>query len=142
MESIHEKTFRLKRLDQNYYSIILSLVIAVIIYFMMTILSIGDIFETNNTNITIIIGRSVVVVYLLVIIFLHSKLYKNIFYQYIIISCLILMTAIAMLNFSSDISIPADFIGLELMYIIVILNHACAASLPMVLFVNICIFIP
>ncbi|OMJ73757.1 hypothetical protein SteCoe_27502 [Stentor coeruleus] len=142
-ESLPEKEFRLKNLENNYYSIMQALLIAACAIFFMTIFSICEWFVLSDyTTEALIILRAVVTIYLIIILSLHSRIYAKLYYPYLIISCLVLMTAIVMLQIHTNINFPADIIGLEIMYIIVILNHASAASLTMVIFVNICIFIP
>ena len=142
-ESEHEKEFRLKRLERNQYSILNSLIIAAVTFALLTVYSISEYLTLGIfSDLALVVGRIVVVVFFVIIILLHPHIYKKLYYPYIIICCLTLTTSMVMLQLANSLSIPADGIGLELMYIIVILNHTCAASLPMVLFVNFCIFIP
>ncbi|OMJ78300.1 hypothetical protein SteCoe_21934 [Stentor coeruleus] len=138
-----EKEFRLKKLTDNYYSIMQALLIAACAIFLMTIFSICEWSVINDyTTTALIILRGIVTGYLIIILSLHSRIYSKRYYPYLIISCLVLMICIVMLHIRADIHFPADIIGLEIMYIIIILNHASAASFPMVIFVNIFIFIP
>jgi class 3 adenylate cyclase len=142
-ESNSEKEFRLKRLDKNYYSILISLAIAIGTLLLMTVFAACE-WEVLGkfTNLIVIISRAVVVAYLIVVMFLHSRIYMKIFYPYLVIFSLLLMIVTVMLQLSFRFDLPQDIIGLEIMYIIVILNHCTSASLPLVLTVNILIFIP
>ena len=142
-ESQYEKEFRLKRLERNQYSILNSLRIAAVTFSLLTIYSIADLTELKLlADLSLVLHRVIVVIFLVVIILLHPHIYKKLYYPYIIICCLILATSMVMTQLSESLSNPVDGIGLELMYLIVILNHTCAASLPMVLFVNMWIFVP
>lgn len=142
-ESDQEKEFRIKKLEKNYYSIMVSLVIAICILLLMTIFSICEWFVLREyTNPAVIISRSIVVIFLGCVLSLHSRIYIKIYYPYLIILSLLLMITTVMLELSYEFKLPQDIIGLEIMYIIVILNHCSAASLPLVIFVSVITFIP
>jgi class 3 adenylate cyclase len=142
-ESIPEREFRLKRLEKNYWSILISLSVATATLCLMTIFAACEWAVLGEyTNEGIIISRAVVVAYLICVLFLHSRIYMKIYYPYLIIFSLVLMIVTVMLQLSFRVNLPQDMIGLEIMYIIVILNHSSAASLPLVLLVNVLIFIP
>lgn len=142
-ETEREKDFRWNRLKTEYNLILTSLIIALVIYCIGLLLSILEYYLLENySNLAIIIGRSVVILYLIIIVYLHHRVYKHLFYPLLIFGVLVLMLIIALFNLIYSTSVPPDFTAIEIMYIIVILNHSSVASLLLVISANIFLFIP
>ena len=142
-ETAREKEFRHNRLETSYQMILMSLIIALITYCINLMLSILQYYLLSDySNIAIIIGRSVVILCILGILLLHHKIYKHLMYGIGIFCVLLLMLVIALFNLIYSTSVLPDFTALEIMYIIVILNHSSGASIILVICANIVVFVP
>jgi phospholipid-transporting ATPase len=142
-ETDNEKEFRIHRLEKNYKAMTMSLIIATSTFLLITIIAISEYYKLNGyASRNLLIIRACVVFFLLVILFLHPRIYKKLYYTYIIVLCLVLMLVAVMVELSECQNIPTEFIGLEVMYIVLILYHISATSLPAILIFNILIFIP
>ena len=106
-------------------------------------LSILQYFYTDDyTNTSMIIGRSIEVALLIIAAFIFRYIYKKSNYYPLINLIFILIYVVAlsyMFNFSS---IPADFIGLEILYIILIICHSTLSKILEKIVIIISIFIP
>ena len=140
--STQELEYRAARLEKNYSSMFFSLIVALVVMFLTLVFSICKLvvlsgFADSDT----IVCRSIVVVYLLVLVIFNSKLYKKPIYPYLNMIFLIFMHIIVMLELVNNPMVPVDFVALEVMYIIVLLNQISAINLFYVVFMNLIIFI-
>ena len=142
-ETAKEREFRLVSLEKNYYSIYLSLLIALVTYTLLLVLTILQYFLTDvYTSVSIIICRSVVVGFVGVLVLLHSSIYKSIVYHFLILGCLGAMHTIPMLNIGENNNLPADTICIEVIYIILLLCHCSQSSILVIFLLNTVIFTP
>jgi phospholipid-translocating P-type ATPase (flippase) len=138
-----EKEYLDIKIETNHNMMLLSSIIACFTYFCMFIFSLVEYYLLQNySNIAIIIGRGVIIIYLIVIIAFRNKLFKVFYYQFIVALVLILMLMVSLFNLIYSTQVLPDFIALEIMYIIIILNHSSSASLGLIITGNFCIFIP
>jgi phospholipid-translocating P-type ATPase (flippase) len=142
-ESEKEKKFRINGLVTTYKVLLYSLIIALITYLCNLAISLFEFYYLSNfSNKEIIIGRGIVIAFIAVIISFHKKVYQYLFYPTLISLVLMIMLLVALLNLIYSTDTFIDFTALEIMYVIVILNHSTGASLFMVLVANICVFVP
>ena len=143
LETEKERKFRIANLDKNYYSIYLSLLIALVTYTLLLLITILQYFFTDAyASVNIIICRSVVVVSMLLLFLLHSRIYKSLIYHFCIVACLGAMHTIPMLNISEAANLPPDSICIEIIYIILLTCHCSESSILVIFLLNIGIFAP
>ena len=142
-ESEKEKQFRINRLVTTYNVLLLSLVIALVTYVCNLVISLFEFYYLKNfSNVAIIVGRGVVIAFIALIILVHRKVYQYLMYPTLITIILLVMLLVALFNLIYDTDLFIDFISLEIMYVIVILNHSTGASLFLVLLANCLVFVP
>lgn len=142
-ESEKEKEFRINRLQTNYKVLLFSLIIALVTYIINLVVSLFEFyFVSNSSNVAIIVGRGLVILFIGVILSFHKKIYLCQFYPQLITGILLVMLLVALFNLIYSTDIFIDFTSLEIMYIIVILNHSTGASLFLVFIANILVFAP
>ncbi|OMJ88945.1 hypothetical protein SteCoe_9054 [Stentor coeruleus] len=174
--SKREKEFQLKRLEGTFAFVFFSLIIATITFSLLLILAILQYFITESfDNEGIIIGKSIIVIYLLIIVSffkfiankiipevnfdrgetimndpyasnerkgLDKKYNRKIIYPILMFPCLCIMMIEIMIYIPYGSSIPSDFIGLEVMYIILLLCHTSEGSIFIISLANTLLFIP
>jgi phospholipid-translocating P-type ATPase (flippase) len=133
----NEIEFRSKRREKNYYSMYLSIVIALFTYILLLVLSIFSYFYTDlYSNNSIIIARGLFVAFLIIPVVFYKRIYKKIYYNILILICLGIMMLVIILELTYKNRLPKDSIGLEILYIIVLLLHASENSLGVIIIWN------
>ncbi|CAG9318515.1 unnamed protein product [Blepharisma stoltei] len=142
-ESENQRLFRIQHMEANYVTVLLGLIAAFITYGLLLVISVlEEEYLHDYSDKDTIIMRSTVVGALFILIIIHLTKNKYRFYQLGAVPVLLLMLATDIyLNFRLK-KINGDYISLEIMYILVILNHASNLSVRMVIFVSLGIFIP
>ena len=142
-ETQKEKNFRLANLDKNYYSVVLSLLIAVISFTLLLVTTILQYIATDvYQNVSIAIIRSILVLCLTLLTAFHGRLYKGIYFRILLLVSIGLLHTVPMLNLSYRSDLPPDLVGLEVFYAILLLYHCSECSILLILIVNIGLFVP
>ena len=122
-------------------SIFLSLLIAIVTFSLLLIITILEFYLISGfTKVEILVMRSVEVGYLILMAIYYNKLYKSIGYSVFMNFGIILMFITIMTEINTN-TFP-DLIGLELLYLIILLYHVSKSGLLFLFIINVTIFIP
>ncbi|CAG9312880.1 unnamed protein product [Blepharisma stoltei] len=142
-ETENQKKFRLEQTLRNYVTVLLGLSTAVIAYGMLLAVSILEAWLLSGySDANISIMRIVIVGALIGLIVIHRLMNKMRFYPLFTIPVLLLMLITVLYSIFDDKKFSDDLIALEIMYIIIILNHASDMPLSAIILVSIGIFTP
>lgn len=122
-------------------SIFLSLLIAIVTFSLLLIITILEYHLISGfTKVEILVMRSVEVGYLILMAIFYNKLYKSIGYSVFMNFGIILIFITIMTEINTN-TFP-DLIGLELLYMIILLYHVSKSGLLFLFIINVTIFIP
>ena len=122
-------------------SIFLSLLIAIVTFSLLLIITILEFYLISGfTKVEILVMRSVEVGYLILMAIYYNKLYKSIGYSVFMNFGIILIFITIMTEINTN-TFP-DLIGLELLYMIILLYHVSKSGLLFLFIINVTIFIP
>ena len=142
-ENNKEKIFWASKIEKNYKTVIVSLAITLTTYTLLFILTILQfIYLKMYPNPSEIIGRGIVIIFLILITVYYHYFPKNTkTYSLGIVLCLSIMHAINMINLYYSQG-PPDFIGIEVMYIILLLCQITLLKISTIMILTTIILIP
>lgn len=137
-----QKIFRIQHTQDVSATVLFGLITALISFSCLLIISIlENEYLEDYSNENIIIMRATVVLCLLLLIVFHKKLINLKYYALLTVPVQTLMLIIDLLSIIYTEKLQDDFVALEIMYIIVILNHTSNISFSFISLMNLGLFI-
>ena len=117
-----EQDFRIQNLEKNYFSVFVSIIIAVVTFVLLLLFNVLQItlFEFSLPYSSLAI-RALALILLGIILLVYKYLYYSNKFMYVFIGTNIVMQLVLFLVISFDNQLPIDLIGLEIVYILMLL---------------------
>ena len=119
----HEHTFREQNLSKDFFSVFVSIVISIATFAILLVLNVLNISIVERRSVGPVIVRSVVLLCLILMTLFYRFLYFKRYFMYIFLLVGLLMYLVLMLLLVDHTGIPDNLIGLEIVYILMLLSQ-------------------
>ncbi|CAG9315347.1 unnamed protein product [Blepharisma stoltei] len=142
-ETGNQKKFRKNKAKANYWLVLIGHIIAFFNFGLLLLISVIEYYYVSNlTDGLIVIFRIAEVGCLAILLVFHKFIHWLRIYPLFTLSVLALMLIIDLFYLIYSNDVPNDYVALELLYIILILNHASNMPVSIIIWADIMIFIP
>jgi phospholipid-transporting ATPase len=137
-----EQKFRIERLEKKSYPVMVSLIVGVTTYGILLLISaLQYAFTSTYLNCSVVIVRAFVFVGYIILTIAFKKIFVYKIYSFFIKFLILIGLTITMLNLVYS-NLEADFIGLEIMYILILSFHVTHSKIVRTLILILVLIIP
>jgi phospholipid-translocating ATPase len=141
-ENEKQLKFRMKKTENDQHLMFSGVAIALVTFSLLLAISAAQYLIVNQSIFQVVIARGVIVLMLLGVIAVHSKIFTRRRFTFLMLFIFLCMIAVVLLDLIYSTGRANDLIALEVMYIILLLNHTSQIPLSKIIPAFLLIFIP
>ena len=141
-ENEKQLKFRLQKTENDQHLMFSGVAISLVTFSLLFGISAGEYLIVGESIFQVVLARAAIVLMLILVLAIHDKVYKRRIFTFLMLFIFLCMIAVALLDLIYNTGRANDLIALEVMYIILLLNHTSQIPLSKLIPALLLIFIP
>ena len=141
-ETEKQLKFRIEKTMSNKHLMFTGLAGALLTFTLLLIIALVEYLFSSYSEFAIVIARGGIVMILILIVMLFNKIFLSKVYPIIMMIVFLMMLGVALMDLVYKTNKENDLVALEIMYIVLLLNHTSVIPLSKVTWASLLVFIP